>query len=1038
MAIVNKLKKGKKFKKKAKNDGSIAKKENSHKLELPTPVNFTRKLNGSLCNKRFRKDISDAAIHGKNPSLKCLSTQKKFKLIQTSKLIAKHQKPVFPVRSILKNHAKVFSGLNSAICNLQDGSQVDVLQRSDRHVRFSGKDDILGPRKNKISDALEHSIGNPFSDAFAASSEEDQSTKSNKEVAPMEVDGSDDDVSVSTDNGTEVQPITGKKQLLNTHDHVDMPCFVRPHVSCQDKIKHFPEKSVSLSPVSNRDDNLHMFDQRCPTVSHKHVYAGIPRLLSALEERNNPCVNAQLGGNISRAFNNSGKSIDHFVDSVHGVAAMSSMAKTRASSQPSSSCFVLDENTNRRPPFLSQSATENINGCTLQYQPFCHASPMELMNSICPFPEWKQRAVPFRERRMDEGFLGLPLNSQGELIQLSSSGKGGLDQLREPSMITGSSSSLPAYNLFLPQSNEDYLGLKKRHFVDTELPKDQLNLFPVQNFVKESPKVHVPARFGVTESEGTGTADVQWLNAERGINHSVRLLDSDLNLSSIHFNHSGNGIIRPKENSDQILLNSNQPTMRLMGKDVAVGRSSNEMQGVEDGKVWTDKEIITEHIHTSSGPDHSSMKINFLQDWILHPASGKSKETMVQSLEIQSNHVSQSNLLMKAPEYKFSNPFLNWPTNVVHQNGSLTINENPSNKVHSFFHSPASSAVFNGAPSFQEPFISRAESVRVSSQLPLLSSPHMTCQHMHWSPVELNHKQNLPHATKSAFNFPFLHPDCRENVQSSWFQSSSKSLPPWLLHAQQDNPLISSSQPFSDMGSRYFHQPLSGTNFCPTPPVHNLPEVSYPYNPMNSQSHMKNSLGPASVLHPPHVPVIPGVKPSSTINIGYRNRFKFKDRMKSKAFGIKDPHPCKKTKRPAAKADGSTKPTRILNLEMQEDLSAVTGLTRENFTREIQRNAGMLELDPNRDKASGVGSYPNESLKDGLRTSPGIDSSKVDGMARSGPVKLSAGAKHILKPSQAVDQDNSKLIYSTVPFAAATNCSREPESQKKLTKIYRF
>ncbi|KAF3954887.1 hypothetical protein CMV_019826 [Castanea mollissima] len=948
VAIENRLKRNKrklmmkKKKKKALKDGSIATKENLLELKLHPPVELTGKLKGSLCNKRFQEGILDAsaAIQGKKPSLKCLSTQKKLKVVQTSKLIAKQHKPVIPVRSILKNHKKVVSGFNPEIYNLHCGSLVNhsAIQRSDRHVRFSDKDDILGPRKKNLSDASEHSIGNLFS----ASPGKDQSSECDKEVATMEIDGTDDDdVCVSTDDRTEPQPIAGKKQLLNTHDHDDNPCFLRPDITCQDKINHFPEKSATLSQIAIHDDNMHMLDHS--TVSHKPAYAGNPRLISALEERHNPHVNAQVGDNVIRAFNDSGKSIDHFADSIHGAAAMNSLENTRASSQPSSSCFVLDENANRTLPFVSQSATENYNGCTLNYRPFCRVSPTELMSSIYPFPEWKHRAVSYKEKSMDEGFFGLPLNSQGELIEFSSSGRGGLDQLRLPSTITGSSSCVPVHNLVLPQSSGDYFSVKKRHFVEREHPKDSLNLFPSQNYVTEIPKGHLPARLGVTELEGAGRSDACWRNSERGNNHSVHLLDSNLNLSDVSFkgcwqynqvqNQNANGIIHHKENSDKILRNSTQPTMRLMGKDVAVGRSSKEIQGFEDGKVWTDKEIITEDRRAHASLEKSFMERNFLQDWMLHPASAKSKDA--QPLEIQCNHTSQSNLLMKAPEPRFSNPFLNWQSNVVHRNGSLTINENRSNEVHSFVHSPASSAMFGGAAGFQEPYISEAETLRVNSQLPLISTHHINCQHMPWSPVELNHKQSLPHATKSAFNFPFLHPDCRENVQPSWFQGSSTSLPPWLLHAQQDKPLITSPQPFSDVGASMFHPPL-----------------------------------------------VSGVNSTSSVNMGYRNRIKFKDTVKSKAFAIKDPLPCKKTKRPAAKVDHSTKPTRVPNLEMPKDLGAVTGLTRENFSGDIQGNAGIVELNRSKDKAIRVSFFPHENENDGLGTSSGPDPSKVDNAAR--------------------------------------------------------
>lgn len=1021
--------------------GFLVCQERLHKLKLPPAVDFTRKLNGSVCNKRFSEDILNAtSVRGKKPSLRGLSMQKKLKVVQTSKLIVKPQMPVLPVRSILKNHKNALFGLNSAICSLQCSSQKNHsrIQRSDRHVRFSDKDVILGPAQKHTSDAFEHSNGKLFSDAFAASSEKYPATEHDKEVAPMEVDRTDGGVFISTNNGSDVRVIAGRENLLNTHSNGDPQRSLRQHVTFLDKIKHFPENSVCLRQAVIHDDNEHMFDQGHLTMSHKPAYTGIPSLISATEGRCNPCVNAQVGGDVMRAFNQSGKLA--FLDTNRGVPATCSMAFIGASSPPSTSCAASDENANRRLPFLSQSATETFNGRILQYQPLCHASPKVLMNSMRSLPEWKQRAV-LREKYPDDGFLGLPLNSQGELIQFSSSGKGAFDQLMLPSAMTCSSSTLAVHNLTTPQRTREYVSVEKSHTGEGELSRDLLNLFPVQNYVMGNPKVHLPAIFGVTELEGTERSDLHWLNSVRGTNHLVRPLDSHLHWS---FNGCGQydqvqnqnvyGINHPQENSCQIGLNSTPPTMRLMGKDVAVGRSSKEMQGFGDGRLWTAKEMITRDCPTSTGLENSSMERNLLQDWLLHPASGQSN-ILGQSSASQSNHASRSNLPMEVSKAMFPNPFFNWQTNVVHRDGSLTINENPTNKVHSFLHSPASSMMFNGAHSFQESFITEAETLSSSSQLPLQSNHRFSCQHMPCSPVECNQKQNVPHATQSAYNFPFLQPDYKEHVQPSGLQRFSRSLPPWLLHPHRDKPLITSSHSFSEVGGKYLPQFISGTNLFPTQHVNHLQEVSYP---MNSQSHIKRSFGPASILHPALVPVIPGVNPTSAINMNCRNKVKLKDAVKSKAFQIKDCNPCKRTKRPAAKADCSTKPTWIPNLEMQKHLSAMTELTRENIGRDIPCNAGMVDSNLSKDKARRLGCCSNESPKDGLRTSTGSDFSAEYNSAISGPVKLCAGAKHILKPSQAMDQDNARPIHSSLPFAIAANCDNILDSRKRLTKIYRF
>lgn len=49
--------------------------------------------------------------------------------------------------------------------------------------------------------------------------------------------------------------------------------------------------------------------------------------------------------------------------------------------------------------------------------------------------------------------------------------------------------------------------------------------------------------------------------------------------------------------------------------------------------------------------------------------------------------------------------------------------------------------------------------------------------------------------------------------------------------------------------------------------------------------------------------------------------------------------------------------------------------------------------------------------------------------------KLTAGAKHIMKPSGNKDQDNSRLIHPTIPFAAVTDWESFLDSQKKSTMI---
>ncbi|KAM5579988.1 hypothetical protein ABKV19_009631 [Rosa sericea] len=988
-------------------------KENSCKLKQKTPVNFAKKL-----HKKVAIDISDAVTgRARTPNVKYLSTQKR-KVAQTSKFISKQKKPMFTTRSILKNH--VLCGQNTTFYRMEGDSQENTcgFQHSRRHVRFSGKDDILGPKKNEKS-SFEHNL---FSDTLASSSEKDQSADSDKEAAPVEVDRRENDVSISTDNGIEACSRPGRKENPELLDHIGLPSFLMPHITSQEKAKHLAEKPVPASKVAaTPDNNLHMFSQGYLTTAREPAYAGIPRLISALEDS---CVKTQ-GVTVSRALGSSSKMIDHFVHPIHGVSALSSKENTGAFFEPSIRNFISNENAQGRIQFLSPSERDRISDHGLHYQSI--RPPMDVVGGSYPFPQWKQRPVTFTERLLDDKFYGLPLNSHGELIQFSSRGGSGFDQLGKLNTVAGSSSSLPVYN---------------QHFVEREVPRDQLNLFPTQNYVRENCNSHFPDRLGVTYFGSAQRLDVHQLDFGSRSSHSFHPLHSELNAFSIsssrcrQFNQVQNeniGRMIPKETSCPMPLNMNQPTMRLMGKDVAIGNSSRQIHGFEDGKVWMDKEIIAEHCPSSNALLNSSLKQNFHQNCYPPTTSAKLKETVSQSLEICSEQAPQSNLRMKAPEFRFPHPYQKWQSGSGFEHGSHTASRSPSSSLLHFSQSPNSPAMFNGEHNFCAPFISRTESLQsqlFGSQLPVLSTPQITYEHGILRPAETSYKQHPPHFRKSAFDFPFLNPECRENVQPSWFQNSSKAgLPPWLLHATlQQNPPITAPQVFPNTASKHLHHIMPRKNIFNAPSMHYSSEVSH--------SQVKRSPVPQTAVLPQHVQVIPEESPSSAmIDMSYRNRMNVKDRMKPKPFGIKDPYPCKRTKRLAV---DSTNPPNIIDLEVQEKSRVVAGLSSSgDFIDEMQSNFRALDLESSQKQASVSECLLNETQKDGFESFR-IESSKVDDVGRSGPIKLSAGAKHIIKPIQNVDQDNCRPIHSTIPFVAVTDCCTEPEPQKKSTKIYKF
>ncbi|KAL7185228.1 hypothetical protein ACSBR2_027206 [Camellia fascicularis] len=1025
MSKLKKSKKMNKIKKKGLKIGrdrlvqSIAKKEKPHKLKLHSAINIGTKPNSSSDGKGLRKGIVDAVTsHKKKPRVKCSATHKKNKLLQTSKLI-KQQKTVFPVRSILKNKKKGISGEHPMVCNSKISSQVNQFGSTqvDRRVRFSDKDDILGPRRKDFSSVdcpkVPNVCGSNYN-AIPAASVKDHGIERGKDLT-IEVDGSDEDVSISTENETEVQPVS-ERQLSDTC-YLDTPNFLRPHMGCQE---HLSDRSMTVNQVALRSEDSQTIGQGYRDASHEPLYACSPRFPSLPKEGYNPSVNTQVGADILRASNTSDRLIEYQSgDPTSSAAAVCSMGYVKAFPPPSSSYFAMNGNTNGRLPCPSQNTTVNYNNKALQYQPFRHLSPKELMRSICSFPDWKQRAVTGKEKCMDEDFCGLPLNSHGEIIQFNSIGKGMFNHLIRPptSTVTGSSRSLAVHNM-LTNGTVNLSNFKDTNYVGGAPTVDQLKVFPVRSCVKENPNIPVSSRLGFHRLQGTERTDVHCFD-------SVDRLESDLELMNISQqghnqynqvqNQIGDGKGNQQGNSDHVPMRVTQPTMRLMGKEFTVGRSAKDLQAYEDGKVWTDKQIIAEHRQANTAMDSLSLGRQLQQDLIVHSASGKLKENVACLSEPQINQASQSTIQMKNPGSGFSYPYLNCKTDTGYPNCYPTISGNHISQLHPYLPSAASPPLFSRTPLLQEAFISGYESLKLNAQIPkLASTPRRN--------MSSQNKQKLHHATKSAFEFPFLHPDCGEHVQRpSWFQSSSKSLPPWLLSAtQQKETSLGSCQSYSDVGGKRHSCTMSGTSLRNIPSV---PEVSYPYNPMSSNSAMQNFLGPAPFAHhPPPMPLSRGFIQTSGINKIHGDRMKFKERMIPRV-SVKEPFQGKKTrKRPAAKSDDSAKLTKIPKLTVEEDSSIAA-----------------LELDSIRGKARSVGCGVIETRTDELGVSPAVvDTFNVDGIARSGPIKLSAGAKHILKPSSNLNQDNSKPTHSTVPFAAATSSGRVSESEKKSAQIYRF
>ncbi|XP_022989179.1 uncharacterized protein LOC111486332 isoform X2 [Cucurbita maxima] len=815
--------------------------------------------NNNNKNKKGHRNHKGVLVCCKKPCFKRLSRQKMQKPVKKSNVVAKQQRAVPPIRSILKH-----SVTNSSSTNFKCSDQVinNGSRKSDRRVSFSDKKDVLGPSTTCVQTG-----GSPFQDSEGNTN----SGESNTGVDSMEVG------------------------INNDRSH---PCW--------DGVNHSAEKSISVNRVIPHENSLHLFDhpQKLPS-----VHSAIPSLLAAQEER-------QYGHD---AHSFCGKSVDYLITPMNGVAALSENAAGR---------------------FLN----------------LAESSAKDTRSSL---PNWEQSMVAYKEKGVNDGFFCLPLNSKGELIQLNSGLINGFDQMNDTSNTMVCSSRIPGCGLVLPRSARDCFIDNQKLLVDTELTGNQLSLFPLHSNMQENQR-YLSAGFDVTETGISRTADIRLQNSERGT-ECGRFFHS--NLMDPPFN---------PENSSSLLPNPARQTMRLMGKDVAVGGNGKKVVEPEVINFWKNTSLF-ENCLTNSIQENPMRKRNYLEDTLFYPAG------------FHSNQVAQRSLLPNAPQGRYPHPRVDRKNSIMYHRSDSVINLNERfNNIHSFSPLPTDQA-FNMALNFEAPFFSGSQAVRLSAQPSTFSTS-----------FELGFNQNNLHpAELGNINFPFLQPADESHVQHPRFHSS-KSLPPWMLHGHKREDVPTASSKLADINGYYYPFIASGADVRISPSAHQLNEAGYPRSTTPSHLQMKN-IPVSTSFHQP-ISISPRVH-SPSIRTSYEDRLKFK------------------------------------SLEMN-NAGVLPRWTQRKLIDDVQSNPRTAaKIIANWDKAvNSAGNMSNMSQTDGIVN----EAPKGECMARRGPIKLTAGAKHILKPSQRMDLEYNKPTYSTVPSAGLAQCVSLVESQKKSTKVYSF
>ncbi|KAE9596348.1 hypothetical protein Lalb_Chr17g0348341 [Lupinus albus] len=739
--------------------------------------------------------------------------------------VEKQLKEASPSHGILNDNLKQVSGKRSSGSNSEDSSEEsdcdDLVPTSDKHVRFTCKNDpLISPKKG---DSFE-TMFNKSSNVMATSLVKEQLSESDEETASLNANRNYDRVAIDVEKRNEVSPIVESKRFSHTLEQVSIQDSLKPCIN-QEEPKHFEEKSESLTKVAFcNDDSLHLFDGSNTFTPNCSPYADISRPPSTVQDVQVSGINTDECE--SGSFSSIGKFIDHLENTTFQVDA-----NTRTFLEPSSSYSASYDQLNERPEFTLQTYGDNDNrDQALGDRQLSHVFSADLIdNSLFPFTGWGKGSV--RANCLNPNFVGLPLNSQGELINFSSSGKFGMNQPETLSTSRGSSSGLPVNNVLHRRSQEN-LSINERHAVQKTFPQNGGNQLS-----------HYPARLVVTALQCKEREDINRPNSDLCSSSYVHPLDSQLNLMrNIHIeqihqsdwfqNPKGIETISVKESSDHISPSSSQPTVRLMGKDVPIGRSSEEIQQY-DGDVRADEESRRRHYSKFAALEISSLGRSSKQDWISGSPLRISSDNVSQSGKIQNHQASQCTLLMNGPDSEF--PFSRYACSYYH----CTTQE------------PTSCAVFEREPGyFPEQSIPGGKPVGLSSRSQLLTTNGNFSQLTCLSNGELNDRNRNPHVTKPAFEFPFLQPSVDEQAKTSRSQRPYGTSSSWLSSSTDERRVpVTFTQQVSGASNQSFPRNIWGNNFN-MPPENPSTECLYPSTPLSSLGSMKTTLCPTPIVQP--------------------------------------------------------------------------------------------------------------------------------------------------------------------------------------------
>ncbi|KAH0450019.1 hypothetical protein IEQ34_020711 [Dendrobium chrysotoxum] len=499
-----------------------------------------------------------------------------------------------PLRSILKN--RITSNKNTRVLARRlRGHHINSCGELIKHVSFSDKDDIFGPKKNaapKELPQLQTVCKVLFSDALAASAVIKNSSKGEKHSVAIEGPQVEmENVNVST-SSIRLADRPGSEKNHSSDLYGLTASIVDPNsINCPDKSKNKIENSdlnknmqmhSSLScPMATDSISLHCR----PDSSNKKI----------VDSSYNEDLSSNIRNHVQRSTSNTPAiSCNSFHCRICVPRSDSTYSQTvtrNSVMQPLRSCIVstMQSTNDSSQPSTVSNITESRPAClSSKYFLSSNCSSVGSMK----FMELMQASDPMffsRDKITNEDIISLPLNSQGELVKLDSSGKFGFNNPFTKQ--TFHSSLIPTH--LEPMRKLGRENMKERFPRESLYARDVSLVLPKQYCSSEN---HLTSGHNIAELqnyEGMEAEKLEPVHSKdpyKGSCNSCIIQNCDCRIDRSTY-HPG---------MDCGIDVAPQPTMRLMGTTVTIGEISKENKSFDNVKVWADKKITTERCPRSS------------------------------------------------------------------------------------------------------------------------------------------------------------------------------------------------------------------------------------------------------------------------------------------------------------------------------------------------------------------------------------------------------------------------------------------------------